>query len=118
MTFYHIRYNIYPEQGGPVEKEDWLALTTNHNEQQLKRLLINSSGTKVSIILHHVICEEEYRNNYARASHTLEEQTKIDETNLNEWRLDSPAQILNQLNDEAIESDHRYRNISKPDPLL
>jgi hypothetical protein len=60
MTYYHIRYNIYPLQTAPVEKEEWLAFETTHNEQQLKRLLIDKYGVNVSIILHQVIAEEKY----------------------------------------------------------
>jgi hypothetical protein len=118
MTFYHIRYNIYPLQGAPVEKEEWLTFPAKHNEQQLKRLLIDKNGAKVSIILHQVIGEEQYRNMVADASRLLKEQAQIDKHNLDEWSLAASSQMLNWLNDEAAENDDRYRNVDKPPPLL
>lgn len=45
-------------------------------------------------------------------------QVQTDINNLNKWRLEAPSQMLKKLNDEAAESDDRYRNIDKPFPLL
>lgn len=118
MTFYHIRYNIYPSHGAPAEKEEWLCFSTKHNEQQLKRLLIGIYGTNVSIILHQVIGEEQYHDRVTAISRLWTEQVRIDISNLNEWRLAAPVRMLKQLNDEAAESDGRYRNTIKPLPLL
>ncbi len=118
MTFYHIRYNVYPSQGPPVAKEEWLAFSRTHNEQQLKRLLVDKNGAKVSIILHQVIAEEQYHNMVVDASRVLKVQAQIDKSNLDEWRLAAPSQMLKRLNDEAAEGDNRYRNTDKPSPLL
>ena len=118
MTFYHIRYNVYLSQGPPVEKEEWLAFSRKHNEQQLKRLLVDKNGAKVSIILHQVIAEEQYHNMAVDASRLLKEQVQLDKSNLDEWRLAAPSQMLKRLNDEAAEGDNRYRNTVKPSPLL
>jgi hypothetical protein len=53
-----------------------------------------------------------------RMSNFLKIQTQVDLNNLAKWRLAMPNQTLKKLNDEAAQSDHRYRNIDKPFPLL
>jgi hypothetical protein len=118
MIFYHIRYNTYPSNAAPVEKDEWLAFSTPHNEQQLKRLLIDRSRTDISIILHRLVCEQEYNDRVADASRLLKEQAEVDLNNLNEWNLDLPTRVRKTLNDQDAESDNRFRNIDKPPPLL
>jgi hypothetical protein len=62
MIYYHIRYNIYPVLLAPIEKEEWLSFDAKRDEQQVKRLLSEKCGLDVSIILHQVIGEEQYRD--------------------------------------------------------
>ena len=45
-------------------------------------------------------------------------RVQIDINNLNKWRISAASQMLKKLNDEAAESDYRYRYIDKPSPLL
>jgi hypothetical protein len=118
MTCYHIRYNIYPLHGAPVEKEEWLSFKTKCDEQQVKRFLIDKCGLNVSIILHQVIGEEQYRDKTGDPLVLLKNKERIDVKNLHEWRLAIPFNILKKLNDDAAETDDRYRNIDKPPPLL
>jgi hypothetical protein len=51
-------------------------------------------------------------------SRFLKMKVQIDITNLNRWRRAAPSRMLKKLNDEAAESDWRYRNIDRPFPLL
>lgn len=118
MTCYHIRYNIYSQHGAPVEKEEWLSFNTKRNEEQVKRFLIDKCGSDVSIILHQVIAEEQYRERAPNAILLLKTQERIDISNLNEWRLAIPFNMLRKLNEDAADNDVRYRNIDKPQPLL
>jgi hypothetical protein len=118
MVCYHIRYNIYPLHSAPVEKEEWLTFYTKHNEQQLKRLLIDKFGLNVSIILHQVIGEEQYLDRAAESILLRKNKDGIDLQNLKEWRTAIPANIRKKLNSDAVETDNRYRNINQPPPLL
>ena len=118
MVCYHIRYNIYPLHAAPVEKEEWLTFNTKHNEQQLKRLLIDKYGLNVSIILHQVIGEEQYLDRAAETILVRKNKDQVDFNNLKEWRIAVPENIRKKLNDDAAETDNRYRNIDQPPPLL
>ena len=118
MISYHIRYNIYPLHAAPEEKEEWLTFNTKHNEQQLKRLLIDKCGLDVSIILHQVIGEQQYRDRAAEIILVRKNKERIDIHNLKEWRIATPANIRKKLNDDEAETDNRYRNIDHPPPLL
>ncbi len=66
MTYYHIRYNIYPPPGFAVEKEEWIKLAKKYNEQQVKRLLIDKYKSEVSIITCSYISREEFEENHGR----------------------------------------------------
>lgn len=116
MTCYHIRYNIYPVHGAPVEKEEWLSFETKCNEQQVKRLLIDKCGLDVSIILYQVIGEQQYRDNAALV--LLRDKERIEINNVNEWRLAIPFNMLKKLNADAADTNDRYRNVDEPHPLL
>ena len=118
MVCYHIRYNIYPLNAAPVEKEEWLTFNTKHNEQQLKRLLIDKWGLDVSIILHQVIAKEQYLDRAAESILVRKKKDLKDIQNLKEWRIAMPANIRKKLNNDAAETDTRYRNIDQPPPLL
>jgi hypothetical protein len=86
MICYHIRYNIYPLHGAPIEKEEWLSFSTKRDEQQMKRFLSDKCGMKVSIILHQVIGEEQYQDRAADAILLLKNKERVDISNLNEWQ--------------------------------
>ena len=118
MISYHIRYNIYPLHAAPVEKEEWLTFNTKHNEQQLKRLLIDKWGLDVSIILHQVIGDEQYRDRAAETILVRQHKERVDVHNLSEWHIALPASVRKKLNDDAAETNSRYRNIDQPPPLL
>jgi hypothetical protein len=118
MICYHVRYNVYPLSAAPVEKEEWLTFNTTHNEQQLKRLLIDKCGLNVSIILHQVIAEEQYLGRAAETILVRKNKDLVDVQNLKEWQIAMPAHIRKKLNDDASEIDNRYRNIDQPPPLL
>jgi hypothetical protein len=118
MVCYHIRYNIYPLSSAPIEKEEWLTFNTKHDEQQLKRLLIDKYGLNVSIILHQVIAEEQYHDRAADAILLRKNKDDVDIQNLKDWRIAMPENIRRKLNDDADETDNRYRNIDQPPPLL
>jgi hypothetical protein len=117
MTYYHIRYNIFPALLAPIEKEEWLSFDAKQDEQQVKQLLREKCGLDVSIILHQLIGEEEYTEG---STDTMEhsKRSSNDFNNLNEWHLAIPGEILIKLNKEENENNERFRNIHKPEPLL
>jgi hypothetical protein len=118
MKFYHVRYTVYHPPEPPVEKEEWLALSADHNEQQLKRLLISSGEPMVSIISRSVIAEEEYQQRVAHESRGAADQDRLDAAHLKEWDEHTPDRMQSHLNDQADSDTDRYRNIDKPPPLL
>jgi hypothetical protein len=118
MICYHIRYNIYPLNGAPVEKEEWLSFDSKRDEGQVKRFLIDKCGLDVSIILHQVIGEEQYHDRCHDPILPVDNQERIDTSNLNDWRIAIPFNMLRKLNEDADENNIRYRNIDKPPPLL
>lgn len=61
MVHYHIRYNIYPPPGAPIEKEEWLELQEKLDDQHMTRFLEDKHQSKVTLILSHPISLEEYR---------------------------------------------------------
>ncbi|HUQ66573.1 MAG TPA: hypothetical protein VM101_10475 [Flavitalea sp.] len=67
MEYYHLRYNIYPDPGFPVEKESWISISSEFNEQQVKLLLITQHQLNVSLIVCSNICKEEYDVSMAKA---------------------------------------------------
>src|SRR5215212_4509808 len=118
MTYYHLRYNIYPDPGFPVEKESWISLSSDFNEQQVKLLLITQHQSNVSMIVCSNICKEEYDSKVPSKPVVLNKQMQMDFNNIKEWRLSKPSYILKSLNNAADATEVRYRNISEPDPLL
>ena len=118
MIYYHIRYNIYPAPGFPVEKEDWLILTKPHNEQQVKRLLIAKHQTNISLIVCSSICKEEYDLKTFASKNALSRKLQVSIKNIKEWKLAQPFNTLKKLKTESDALDKRYRNISEPFPLL
>lgn len=118
MIYYHLRYNIYPAPGFPVEKEDWLILTKQHNEQQVKRLLIAKHQTSVTIIVCSSICKEEYELKTFASANALSRKLQSSIKNIKNWKLAQPFNILKKLRDESAAMDLRYRNIREPFPLL
>lgn len=60
MFYYHLRYNIYPAPGFPVEKEEWMAFPDHLDETAVNKFLQQKYHTTISIILGSVIDEEEY----------------------------------------------------------
>jgi hypothetical protein len=118
LTYYHLRYNIYPPPGFPIEKEEWLCLPKKHNEQEIKRKLISRHDTKVTLICFTAVCKEDYESRIAKTSSRLSGNAESTDKNLAEWRLDRSARMLKKLNDDSDTNDERYRNIGKPPPLL
>lgn len=60
MIYYHLRYNIYPPPGAPVEKEDWVAFADQVDDQHMTSMLQAKHQTIVTLIVSSIICEEEY----------------------------------------------------------
>jgi hypothetical protein len=118
MAYYHLRYNIYPDPGFPVEKESWITLSSHFNEQQVKLLLITQHQSNVSIITCIKICKEEYDSKVSRETVLMNKKLEVDFNKINEWRLSRPSNTLKNLNHAAEADEIRYRNISAPDPLL
>jgi hypothetical protein len=118
MTYYHLRYNIYPPPGFPVEKEEWVSVSRKHNEQQIKRLLNFRYRTKVTLILSAVICKEEYESKISQPASDSRETPDFRPENVRDWALDRGARMIKKLNDDAYLNDERYRNVTKPPPLL
>jgi hypothetical protein len=63
MTYYHVRYNIYPPPGFPIEKEEWLTLSKRYDEQEMKRLLATRHQTNITLITSTPISKLEYELN-------------------------------------------------------
>jgi hypothetical protein len=118
MNYYHLRYNIYPPPGFPVEKEEWVDLSKKHNEQQVKQLLISRHQVKVSLILSASVGKEEYESKSSQSPIELSNRLQVSMKNEKEWHLAEPANMLKKLNDDSALIDKRYRNICKPTPLL
>ena len=87
MYYYHLRYNIYPAPGLPVEKEDWLILNTHHNEQQLKRLLVDQHRAEVTLIVASSICKEEYDSKKQPSANALSRKLQVSFKNISEWNI-------------------------------
>ena len=87
MNYYHLRYNIYPAPGAPVEKEDWLILNTHHNEQQLKRLLVDQHQADVTLIVASSICKEEYDSKMLPSANALKRKLQVSFNNISEWNI-------------------------------
>lgn len=116
--YYHLRYNIYPAPGFPVEKEEWMAVTRKYNEQQLKQLLVARYETNVTLILLASVCREEYDFNSSRTLTMASNRLQLSIDNVNDWRQAGPSNMLKKLNEDSELADDRYRNIDEPAPLL
>lgn len=66
MVYYHLRYNIYPAPGAPIEKEEWLELPERLDDQLMTKLLHAKHQTIVTLILSALICGEEYQLGMAK----------------------------------------------------
>jgi hypothetical protein len=60
MVYYHLRYNIYPSPGFPVEKEEWTVFPIHLDETAVNKILQEKYHTSISVIVCSVICQEEY----------------------------------------------------------
>jgi hypothetical protein len=118
MVYYHLRYNIYPPPGFPVEKEDWICFTDKHNEQEMKIMLMEKEQHNVSIIVSAVICKEEYELKSPRSPELLSRNWQLSLRDFKNWKLSGPANMHKTLKDAETLNDFRYRNILQPAPLL
>jgi len=64
MPYYHIRYNIYENQGAPVEKEVWTMFETPTDDFELRRHFEDKHQSQTSIIMSKVINLEEFELNH------------------------------------------------------
>ena len=60
MWYYYVRFNVYPPDQPPQEKEVWLKLESHHDDKEMKLVLQASHQSQVSIIQSNRITEEEY----------------------------------------------------------
>jgi hypothetical protein len=64
MTHYHIRYNVYEQEGFPVEKERWVIFDGPVDDTHLRQHLEKEHSDMVSIILSKQISKEEFEGNH------------------------------------------------------
>jgi hypothetical protein len=117
MAYYHLRYNIYPAPGFPVEIEEWPELS-EQNEQQIKRLLEHRHDCKVTIIHCSTVCQEEYDKKTLPMHATLQRGVDLGFENIRKWKLAQPTNTLKELNRVSDGLDERYKYIDRPAPLL
>jgi hypothetical protein len=117
MAYYHLRYNIYPAPGFPVEMEEWLQLF-EQNEQQIKRLLEPRHHCKVTIIHCSIVCQEEYEAKTLPMQGTLQRGVDLDFENIRKWKLAQPTNALKELNRVSAGLEEQYKYINRPAPLL
>lgn len=60
MFYYHLRYNIYPLPGFPVEKEEWVGQLTHYNEIAMARILQKKYCTPISFIHFSAVTREAF----------------------------------------------------------
>lgn len=117
MVYYHLRYNIYPNPGFPVEKEQWIELLEEQDETQMKELLVAKHHAAVTLILSSVVCHEEYASKISQ----LELLPNIDQINtkrIKTWLKAEPGHTLKGLQETSALNDLKYRHVLEPAPLL
>ena len=65
MHYQYVRFNIYPLQDAPDEKELWLELDSHYNDAALKDFLGGKYAADVTLIKSVVITANQYVSNYA-----------------------------------------------------
>lgn len=117
MFYYHLRYNIYPNSGFPVEKEQWIELVDEHDETQMKELLTEKHHAAVTLILSSVVCQEEYVSKISQLE-MLPNNEQINTKRIKTWLKAEPQHTLKGLQETSALNDLRYRHVLEPAPLL
>jgi hypothetical protein len=60
MHYYQVKFNVYPPNTPPQEKEERLQLPDHHDDQEMKLYLSVRHGAPVSIIHSTILEEEQY----------------------------------------------------------
>lgn len=77
MNYYHLRYNVYENQGSAVEKERWIESTLPLNDSTTKAQLEQEHEEVVSIITLKTICLEEFELNHGGNFQTTGQEKHI-----------------------------------------
>ena len=117
MAYYHLRYNIYPAPGFPVEIEKWLELPEQNN-QQIKQLLELEHHCKATLIHCSTVGREEYQGKTPELQKLLYQGVDLGFENIRKWELVQPINTLKQLNQTAAGLEETYKYVTRPAPLL